>query len=346
MKIQKMNLKTLLKKLIKNYKVTQMNILVIRFSSLGDLVTLEPAFRAVKYFYPNANITFVTSNIGKGLYEDTGYFDEFVVHKEYKETLHLIKQRDYELVFNFHCNSLYHKLVFFLTKSKVVNSAANMWQKLIGIKVPVKPVPVTLESSGISKVEIDDYFNKHNNNLVSLPVKDEPIIQTNKKLIAISTGSSEFWKSKQWGVKRYIRLIETILKEHDVDILLVGTSLELEDSNTISKQFPSVINYVDRSNLTQLKNLLCYSDMFIGNDSGPAHIAASVGTNTITIFGPTSTVHCVKYAPYKAEHVCLKPKNEISCHPCYKGTCPTSLECMESISVEEVYSKVKSFLRN
>ncbi len=321
-----------------------MNILVIRFSALGDLVTLEPAFRAVKYFYPDADITFVTSGIGKGLYEDTGYFDEFVVHKDYKTTLKKIGKKHYDIVFNFHCNSVSHILTLMVSKSKVVNTAASAWQKLRGVKIPVRPVPETIQNSGVSKKEVEEYFNEENNKTISFPIKGEPIIKSEKKIIAFSTGSSETWKSKQWGVERYLKLIELLLKEKDVEVLLVGTKLELEDSEYIQKKIPEVINYVDRSNLTQLKNLLNSADVFIGNDSGPAHIAAAMGTNTVTIFGPTSTVHCVKHIPYKGEHICIKPSEKVICHPCYKGVCPTNLECMESILVEDVYSHILKLL--
>jgi heptosyltransferase-2 len=323
-----------------------MNILIIRFTSLGDLVTLEPAFRAVRSFYPDANITFVTSSIGKGLYEDTDYFDEFVVHEKYKTTLSKITKKHYDLVFNFHCNSVSHILTLMVSKSKVVNSAASVWQKIAGIKIPVRPVPETIQKSGISEKDVEEYFSKEENKTISLPVNGDPIIKSKKKIIAFSTGSSETWKSKQWGSERYLKLIELLLKKKDVEILLVGTKLELEDSEYIQKRIPEVINYVDKSNLTQLKNLLNSADVFIGNDSGPAHIAASVGTNTITIFGPTSTVHCVKHIPYRGKHICIKPSENITCHPCYKGVCPTNLECMESILVEDVYNKILKLLKD
>ena len=86
--------------------------------------------------------------------------------------------------------------------------------------------------------------------------------------------------------------------------------------------------------------MLAEVDLYIGNDSGPSHIAAGVGTNTITIFGSTDIKHCVKFMPYIGIHEYLKPSEDIKCHPCYKTKCPTNMECMASISVESILNKI------
>ena len=318
-----------------------MNILVIRFSSLGDLVTLALIKNAIRYFFPDANIVFLTSNIGKSLYEDTKIFDRFIVYHNAISTLKELRDTKYDIVFNLHCNSLSHMLVALLKKSKVINSAANLIQKMLHIKVKVRPVQITLQESGISKAKIDAYFKQENSNKIILPVSNKKVIQTDKKVVAISTGSSEKWKSKQWGVQNYIDLIKK-LQQNNIQVVLIGTKLEENDAKQIMKSCTGVISYVNSTNLTKLKSILFQADLYIGNDSGPSHIAAALKTNTITIFGPTSTRHCVKDMPYTGKHICIKPSKEIDCHPCYKASCPTKLECMKSISVDEVFNAAKS----
>jgi ADP-heptose:LPS heptosyltransferase len=320
-----------------------MNILVIRFSALGDLVTLEPIFRAIRYFYKDAHIVFVTTGIGKGLYDDTDYFDDYIIYSNYLESIKLIREKKYDIVFNLHCNSLSHMLVLLSKYNKVVNSAANIWQKLIGKKIKVKPISYTLLKSGIDKNKINNYFSEDTNKKISLPVNGDSIIKTKKKLVAISTGSSEFWKSKQWGVSRYLQLIK-LLVANKFEVVLIGTKLELDDALYIEKNVKSIYNYVDKTDLTMLKNILKHSCVFVGNDSGPSHIAAAVGTNTVTIFGPTSIKHCTKFMPYNGEHICIKPTDEVKCHPCYKSICPTNLECMQNIKVEYVYNSINKLL--
>jgi len=51
----------------------------------------------------------------------------------------------------------------------------------------------------------------------------------------------------------------------------------------------------------------------------------------------------VKFMPYTGIHEYLKPNEEIKCHPCYKTKCPTNMECMQSIKVENILEKIRIF---
>lgn len=322
-----------------------MNILVVRFSSLGDLVTLEPTFRAIHYFYKNDKVTLLTSNIGKALFADSGYFDEFIIHKNVLNTIKYFGDKEYDIVINLQCHKPSHYATMFLKKGKVVNKSFNLFQKLFKIKPKVKDAQEILFSCGIESDKLNEYFIK-DDGIISLPIsKFEFSLKENaQKVVAISTGTSERWLSKKWGIERFSQLIGKLIHE-DINVVLIGSSLELEDEAKILEKYSNVKSFVNKTNLTQLKNLLAEVDLFIGNDSGPTHIAAAVGTDTLTIFGSTDIKHCVKFMPYKGHHEYLKPSQEIKCHPCYKSRCPTKMECMESIKVDNVFSKVQEILK-
>lgn len=317
-----------------------MNILIIRFSSLGDLVTLEPTFRAIKYFYKNDNITLLTSNVGKSLYLDTNYFDEYIIHKKTLETIKHMAGKNYDLIINLQCNKPSHYISMFINKKTVVNKSYNLFQKIFNIKVHVKSREEILLNSGIEKEKIENFI-KIDDGLIKLPVDDNKFLnlETSKKIIAISTGTSARWESKKWFLSRYIELIKRLII-NNYEVILIGTSLEVEDSLKIKEKIPDIKSYVDKTNLTELKKLLSEVDLFIGNDSGPAHIAAAVGTDTITIFGSTDVKHGVKFTPYHGNHEYLKASETIICSPCYKSKCPTKMECMDSITVEHVLEKI------
>jgi ADP-heptose:LPS heptosyltransferase len=325
-----------------------MNILVIRFTSLGDLVTLEPAFRAFRHFFKNDKITLLTSGVGKGLFQDTDYFDEYVINEGVVSSVKKLRNEEFDLVINLQCNKPSHYISLFLNKKKLVNKSYSLMDKIFKIKTHVKSNKQIIESSGLfEQYLIDDYFNK-NKTLIKLPVNDETDFitkETDKKYIAISTGTSPRWFSKRWGVENYLKLIKKLTAD-DYKVVLVGSDLELEDERYILNHFKNneVLSFVNKTNLTKLKKLLSEVDLYIGNDSGPSHIAAGVSTNTITIFGSTDVKHCVKNIPYLGEHICLKPGDDIKCHPCYKAKCPTNMECMASISVDKVFNNVKIIL--
>jgi len=326
-----------------------MNILVIRFSSLGDLVTLEPTFRAIKYFFNDSKISFLTTGVGKALYQDTNYFDEYILHKGVFSSIKQLKNTKFDLIINLQCNKPSHYVSTFLKKDLVVNKSHTLFQKLLGIKGKSKTIKEIIEATLlISQTKIDNYFEKEDE-YIKLPVGEEKFFKyrdnTEKKYIAISTGTSERWLSKKWGVNNYLNLIKKLVK-NNYQVILIGSKLEIEDSKLIFEIFNEneVLSFIDKTNLTQLKNLLAEVDLYIGNDSGPSHIAAGVGTNTITIFGSTDIKHCVKFMPYTGIHEYLKPSNNIKCHPCYKTKCPTNMECMSSIATEEVFNKVSHMI--
>lgn len=320
-----------------------MNILIIRFSSLGDLVTLSLILRSIRHFYPNHRITFLTSKIGKELYQDTDFFDDYIVHTDYLSSIKELRQQKFEIIFNLHCNSLSHILASLSKHNKNINASANIFQKILNIKIIVKAPEKTLIESGLDENNVMSYFQNEKFKNISLPCMDNYLIKSEKKIVVISTGSSEKWKSKQWGITRYKALVKKLLNDN-FEIAIIGTKLELEDSNDILINFPKVINFVNNTNLTSLKQILKQANLYIGNDSGPSHIAAAVGTNTITIFGSTDIKHCVKFMPYNGTHICIRPNKNITCHPCYKGICPTKMECMESIKVDNVYNSAIKLL--
>ena len=325
-----------------------MNILIIRFSSLGDLVTLEPTFRAIKYFYKNSHITFLTSSVGKGLYEDSGYFDEFIVEKTLLKKIISAKKKEYDIIFNLQCNRPSHIITHLVKRKLLIDKSYTMMQKFLKLKANEYDIKAMLVKSGIQKDKIDRYI-KENPLQIKLPFKKDPHIEKtlkekfgNKKLIAIAPGASPRWISKKWGKENYAKLVGLLRKEYG--IVLIGSSLEKEDADFISLNYgKDILNMVNKTNLSTLKSLISYLDLFIGNDSGPTHIAAAIGVSTVTIFGATSLIHCPKNIYKDNEHYCIKPSENIKCHPCYKSKCPTNLECMKDIKPEQIYKIVQGF---
>jgi ADP-heptose:LPS heptosyltransferase len=322
-----------------------MNILVIRFSSLGDLVTLEPTFRAIRYFFPKDKIFFLTTGVGKGLYQDSNYFDEYILHKGIFSSVNELKNNKYDLVINLQGNKPSHYVAMCLNKQIIVNKSYTFFQKIFGLKAKSKTIKEIIEATTlIPQDKINKYFHEVKE-YIKLPTSEKSMLEnkdSSKKYIAISTGTSIRWLSKKWGIDNYLNLIKSLVKEN-YQIILVGSDLELDDSKYILEYFNGeVISFVNDTNLTELKNLLAQVDLYIGNDSGPSHIAAGVETSTITIFGSTDIKHCVKFMPYTGIHEYLKPNEDIKCHPCYKTKCPINMECMSSIKVEDIFKKFLS----
>lgn len=325
-----------------------MKILIIRFSALGDLVTLEPSFRAFRYFFKDAEISLLTTSIGKALYEDSSYFDKYIIHKNFFKTINQVPA--YDLIINMQCNKPSHLLSFFIKKNHLINRSFSFLEKLLHLPSYTKETREILSLAGIPESLIDQYLSK-NEHIILPSLSNCKYSQTivklaqGKKTVAISIGSSERWKSKRWGSKKFLELIQKL--QNNYFIILIGTSLEKDESDNIDFLCDGkILNLVAQTTISELKSILKDVSLYIGNDSGPSHIAAGVGTNTLTIFGSTDIRHCVKFFKYKGNHHYIKPKENILCHPCYKSICPKNMECMASINVDYVFKTATSILEN
>ncbi|MDP2911167.1 MAG: glycosyltransferase family 9 protein, partial [Candidatus Omnitrophota bacterium] len=126
-----------------------------------------------------------------------------------------------------------------------------------------------------------------------------------------------------------------MLAEKDIRVVLTGSADAVDatrDFMHISGTKP--VNAVGQTSIGQLGALMKRCRVFITGDRAPLHIASSVGTDFIALFGPTDPAR--HFEPNEKGIVIRK---DIKCSPCYKSKCRRNV-CMDSISVEEVYKMV------
>jgi ADP-heptose:LPS heptosyltransferase len=170
-------------------------------------------------------------------------------------------------------------------------------------------------------------------------------------LACINVNASPLDYKRRWPLESYKELIERILARFEaLRLVLVGATedvpyvAELLDS---LPPHPNVINLCGQISVEQLILLLQRTQLFIGNDSGPLHLAASAGVPTVSFFGPETPA---LYGPRGPLHTVLF-KN-ISCSPCLNvynsknnSFCRDNV-CMKSISVEEAWTAVRDRLNS
>lgn len=165
---------------------------------------------------------------------------------------------------------------------------------------------------------------------------DSDSIEQSADRIGIDPGAA-YGKSKSWPDQRWIDLIKNLEKIYKV--VLVG----IRDLSEWEKNFSSVINLSGKTSLTELPYLLRNLKLFISGDTGSMHLAAALKVDTISLFGSSSPVWTSPWG--KGRHIIIY-KN-LSCSPCFKKTCPKGdMKCMNSITIEEVISKVDQLLQS
>lgn len=143
--------------------------------------------------------------------------------------------------------------------------------------------------------------------------------------------------ARRWPLDRFRELTRELVGRQGLQIVVFqdpdGYGAELG-------RIPGVVT--TRPSLTDLSAQLQCCDLFIGNDSGPAHIAAAVGVPTLTIFGPQLAAW---YRPYGDGHRVVQLE-EVACRPCFDRCTQPANFCLTGLSVQRVLSEVEAMLDN
>jgi ADP-heptose:LPS heptosyltransferase len=161
-----------------------------------------------------------------------------------------------------------------------------------------------------------------------------------KKLLVAIHGGGHYFARKRWSIANFIEIIRFLTIELGVQVVLVGGHEDVEDSLIIKSMVPEVISAVGMLKLAETAALLKRCCLFIGNDSGPLHLAAALEVPTIGLFGPTDPRQFYPYQPPKHTFIYKR----LSCSPCYRfgggiwqylPRCSKAY-CMEAITVQEM----------
>jgi lipopolysaccharide heptosyltransferase II len=159
-------------------------------------------------------------------------------------------------------------------------------------------------------------------------------------LVAINPGGN--WSLKRWSKENWALLADRLTEELGAKVIITGSRHDIPLANEIqSLMQQKAVVAAGALNLKQFAALCLRLRLFITADSGPLHIANSVGTRKIiALFGPT---HPAITGPYPQKNVVILHKN-IGCEiPCYKLDCPDN-RCMKAITVEGVFEQARSAL--
>ena len=165
-------------------------------------------------------------------------------------------------------------------------------------------------------------------------------------LIGIHPGGN--WKYKLWDAKSYAHVASTLAKRLDATILLFAGPYERELQIQVAEMMDNPPILVATENLRHLAALISACDVYIGNDTGPMHIAAAVDTPVVALFG--STNHH-RSGPYGGQHTVVQSGIDLGCNPCHPGRDPGgcgagSCEVIAGITVEQVLDATENMIRD
>jgi len=144
-------------------------------------------------------------------------------------------------------------------------------------------------------------------------------------------------QTNQWPGERYARVADEIIGRWRTQVVLTGSQAEQPLIDHIVERMrekPAVL--CGRIDLPRMAALLQRSCMYVGNDTGPMHLAAAVGTPTVSIFGARDFDR--RWHPIGTNHEVLR--RDAPCSPCFKEVCDRGLICLNAIETNDVLSAV------
>lgn len=156
--------------------------------------------------------------------------------------------------------------------------------------------------------------------------------------VAFHVTAREF--PKRWPAERFASAADLLVRERGATPLFIGSKGEREEvGRVIARMRTAAHNLAGETDLLDLAALLSRVDLLICNDSGPMHLSAAVGTPVVAIFGPTDPR---KVGPYGKGHQVFK--SGVNCSPCSRSRCVQQGACLAAISSQEIADAALSML--
>lgn len=323
-------------------------VLVIKFGGIGDILLTTPVFPNLRAYFPGAVINLLTLRHSRDILIDNPYLTRAFTYDRNEDKawclIKNIRKQKYDLVIDLFGNPR-TALITYLSGARY----------RFGFRFRGRNYAYNISAKGRGGLVHNVEFN-----LDALRALDIPIVTTSlflptnivhkefadafiensglggRTLIGISkTGG---WESKRYKTDDYIKLINMLNKIYDVSYLLIwGTKREKEDCKLIAAGIDERNAFViPDSPIKYLGALVKKCSLVIGNDSGPLHIAVSVGTPTLGIYGPTNPK---LQGPYGETNLSVV-KDDLNCLYCNLLECDIGNVCMTELSKDRILEKV------
>jgi heptosyltransferase-2 len=334
-----------------------MKLLIIRFSSIGDIVLTTPVIRCLKKQLPDIELHFIVKPQFKTVVANNPYIDKIhLLDRDWSQMIEALKEEKFDYIIDLHHNIRTLSLKKALKVPAFSFNKLNL-QKLVFTKLKwnVMPKEVHIIDRYLKTVEP---FGVHNDGegmdyfiapVEEVPLKDIPASH-HAGYIGIVIGASFF--TKKLPVYKLQELCARIIHP----IILLGGPEDRAEGEEIKEIDPvKVYNACGKFSLNESADLVLKAKLIIAHDTGLMHIAAALKKQVIAVWGST-TPSFGMYPYYGANflaHQSAMPYDDVQvhklwCRPCTKIgkiKCPQGhFKCMKNISIEELAGHVNKRL--
>jgi len=349
-------------------KINCDKILIVQLWSIGETILTLPAIDALRKKFPDAQIDVLATIRNRDVFFNNENLDSVRLTKlnPFSILLFILKNfKKYDLAVDMEEYLNISAILSFFAGKNIAGYSHGARSKLYDYKVKYNDRQHAVQTFlDLARAVDADYdadklpklnYSKSDRNKVNKLLKDNKI-KNNDFLVCVAPGAAESAKARMWPYDRYAELCDEIISRHDVKIVFTGTPNESELVKAIQNRMEhkdKTMNAAGEINLNQLFYLISRCSLFIGNDSGPMHIAAAQGIKTLGLFGPNLPV---RFGPYGKGNIGLYKGYNCQFSPCinvHKGQVPDCLypknsndyqKCMKNISVDDALKEVEKLV--
>lgn len=328
------------------------SILVIKLRAIGDVLLSTVVLRNLSAAYPAAKIDFLTQEASREVLEGNPDVNELITFQQKNHNglsmILAIRRRRYDLVIDLFGNPRSAIITLFSGAScrvgyrfgwrqfcydvvvpprggEIHNTEFNL-DALVHIGVPIIDRSPVFPPGAAATLFAEEFIRHHH--------------LENTFVVALNPGGG--WYTKRWPLEAYAKLGDRIASEQQAAILLLWGPGEEDAAKTIRDRMTSPAIMLPATTLKQLGAIMKKCNVVITNDSGPMHIAASVGTPIVAIFGPTNPE---LQGPVGSPSQIVR-NERLVCLGCNFTSCPIKNPCMKELDADEVYLAFNLLLKN
>jgi len=258
---------------------------VLLAEHFGDIVASEPLVRAIKEQYPNALLYWIVKKSYRELVDTNPFVDKTVVESSVLFSILLTKKSPFTAFYNLHLSDLrrYSYTGAFLKNEKAIDLGITLqnyfeFGNLLEVFGKVSGLPILSEGPKM-------YIPTHTADKIKgigLP----------QNFVVLHCSSNQ--PTKDWQVYHWERLVQSLIQDLNIDVVEVGLTSQMKIDNT------RYHNLCGKYSLIETAEIIKGASLYIGIDSGPAHLANAVGTYGILLFGKLNTFE--NYMPYSGAY--------------------------------------------
>jgi len=313
-------------------------ILVVTLSNIGDVILTLPVIGVLQESFKAAAIDVVVGPRVREIFEKdprigrTYIYDKASPLSAKINLLWQLRRRRYDILVDLR-NSLFSLFVNARFSGKPANKTTKgTLHKIdehltkignLGLSAQGKPYPIWIGKDDAEKAEI---------------LLRSKGIGPDDRIICVSPGAKSH--IKRWSEKGFAKACDALVDTYNMKVVLAGDSSDKEICERILGGMKNyAVSVAGMTNLRELAWIIKRSRLIITNDSAPLHLAGSMGTPAVAVFGPTDYR---KYGPRQGMGEAIYKR--LHCSPCESALCKYNLECMKAVGVEDVLDAAKRIL--